>query len=71
LFCFVRQICSFWFHTAFLRDTRNGQLLLWKSGLDGPFKDKKHKIFPPNFSGGLACTHHFAASAYTFADSLT
>ena len=45
------KICSFWFHTAFLQDQRLGHVLFWKKGLDGPFKDKKHKLFPANFSG--------------------
>jgi hypothetical protein len=43
------KVASFWFHTSFLQD--QGRLLIWKKGLDGPVKDKKHKVYPPNFSG--------------------
>ena len=47
------KVCSFWFNTAFLQDQRMGHMLFWKKGLDGPFKDKKHKLFPANFSGSV------------------
>ena len=49
------KVCSFWFNTAFLGDQRMGYTLFWKKGLDGPFKDKKHKLFPANFSGTDPC----------------
>jgi hypothetical protein len=47
------KVCAFWFHTAFLRHNKHGQVLFWKKGLDGAFKDKKHKIFAANFSGAV------------------
>lgn len=48
------KVASFWFNTTFLQD--QGRLLLWKKGLDGPVKDKKHKVYPSSFSGEGTCS---------------
>lgn len=54
------KVASFWFHTSFLQD--QGHLVLWKRGLDGPVKDKKHKVFPSNFSGMRRLPRPFLAA---------
>ncbi len=43
------KVCALWFHTSFLQE--QGHVVFWKKGLDGPVKDKKHKVFPANFAG--------------------
>lgn len=43
------KVAAAWFHTSFLQD--QGHVMFWKRGLDGPIKDKKHKVFPSNFCG--------------------